>query len=173
MKQLSHNETPTSQRAFPITVLCDGISLPANIGAIFRLADAFGVERVIFGGSNVDVSSRKVRQVSRSTHKWVVHDQAQDLVTEISKLKEDKVPIIAIEITDNSCPIQELRIKNNQKIAILIGSEINGISQKALNLSDEVIHIPIFGKNSSINVSNTLAIVLYDIVKQFHENTPQ
>lgn len=169
MKQLSHTETPTSPRTFPITVLCDGITLPANIGAIFRLADAFGVEKVVFGGIDVDITSHKAKQVSRSTHQWVPHSQTPGLEAEISKLKAEGYQIFALEITDQSKPLHKLRIRQEQKIALVVGSEIQGISKEVLNLCDQAIHIPIYGRNTSMNVSNALAIILYDITLQLSQ----
>jgi len=166
MEQLSHTETSTSPRTFPIMVLCDGITLSANIGAILRLADAFGVEKVVFGGEKVGVSGRKVKHASRSTHLWVPHSQTTDLGAEISKLKVEGYNIIALEITDQSKPIHELRIRQKQKIAVVVGSEIQGISKGVLNLCNQAIHIPIYGKNTSINVSNALAVILYDITQK-------
>lgn len=168
MKQLSHTETPISPRTFPIMVLCDGITLPANIGAIFRLADAFGVEKVVFRGQKLDVSGRKVKQVSRSTHQWVSHYQTTDLEAEISKLKVEGYQIIALEITDQCKPIHELKIGKEQKIALVVGSETHGVSKKVLDLCDQAIHIPIYGRNTSMNVSNALAIILYDITRQLN-----
>ncbi|MCK5821417.1 MAG: TrmH family RNA methyltransferase [Bacteroidales bacterium] len=147
-------------------VLCDGITLPANIGAIFRLADAFGVEKIIFGGEGVITSGRKVKQVSRSTHQWVSHSQTPDLEAEISKLKAEGYQIIALEITDKSRPVQEMEVLPDQKFVIVVGSEMNGISQHVLNISDKAFHIPFFGRNSSMNVSNALAVVLYSITRK-------
>ncbi|MEA1875275.1 MAG: TrmH family RNA methyltransferase [Bacteroidota bacterium] len=168
MKQLTHTETPTSPRTFPIMVLCDGITLPANIGAILRLADAFGVEKIIFGGVGVKTSGRKVKQVSRSTHQWVPHKHTFNIAAEISTLKIEGYEIIALEITDQSEPIHELKIRKEQKIALVIGSEVQGISKEVLNLCNQASHIPIHGRNTSMNVSNALAIILYDITRQLN-----
>ena len=166
MKQLSHSETPTYPRTFPIMVLCDEITLSANIGVILRLADAFGVEKVVFGGEKVGISGRKVKYASRSTHLWVQHSQTPDLGAEISKLKLEGYEIIALEITDQSKPLHELRIRQKQKIAVVVGSEIQGISKGVLNLCNQAIHIPIYGKNTSMNVSNALAVILYKITNK-------
>lgn len=165
MKQLNHNETPITPRTFPIVVMCDGIVLPANIGAIFRLADAFGVEKVIFGGEDIDTSRRKVKQVSRSTHQWVKYKQTSDLPKAISELIAENYHIIGLEITNQSKPIDELNFSADQKTGLIIGGESHGISQEVLNLCDQTIHIPIYGRNSSMNVVNALAIFLHEITK--------
>ncbi|MBT3242261.1 MAG: TrmH family RNA methyltransferase [Bacteroidetes bacterium] len=166
MKQLQHKEIPKAESSLPITILCDGISLPVNIGNIFRLADAFGVERIVFAGQKIDVRNRKVKQVSRSTHLWIPYSNITLLPPEISELKNRGYFIIALEITDNSQVIQEVDLSSNQKTALIIGSEHKGISEEVLSLCDKTFHIPIFGQNTSMNVANALAVSLYEISKQ-------
>lgn len=166
MKQLRHDEITSSKHSFSIVVLCDSITLPANIGAVLRLADAFGVEEVIFGGEEVDVLSRKVKQVSRSTHQWIKYSHTPNLKSEINNLKLQAYQIIAMEITDQSQSIHEMRISPDQKIAIVIGSEATGVSQNVLALCSQSVHIPIYGRNTSMNVSNALAVMLYESTRQ-------
>ncbi len=161
MKQLSHTETNNLSSEHHITLLCDGIVLPANIGAIFRLADAFRVEEVIFSGTDIDLSSRKIKQVSRSTHQWINHRKSSDLAVEISQLKEKDYLIVALEITDQSTDLQHYPVGENQKTALIIGSETQGIRAEILDMVDQAVEIKMFGKNSSLNVSNSLAIALF------------
>ena len=71
-----------------------------------------------------------------------------------------------MEITDQSQSIHEMRISPDQKIAIVIGSEISGICQSVLDLCPQSVHIPIYGRNTSMNVSNALAVMLYEIIRQ-------
>lgn len=160
MEQLQHYSTPLSHQPRSITLLCDGISLAANIGGIFRLADAFGVEEVIFGNATIELASRKVKKVSRSTHQWVKHRISQDLISEVEHLAGKNYKIIALELTDKSLPINKLINRDDQSVALLIGSETTGVSKALLDRCKESYHIPVFGKNSSMNVTNALSIML-------------
>lgn len=166
MKQLGHYETPKTRGSVQIRILCDGITLAANRGVIFRLADAFGVEKVYFNGPLPNLTGKKVKRVSRSTHQWIPHQHCEDLKKEIRELKKQAYRIISLEITHESQPVYELEIPEERKIALLIGSEKEGISPELLELSDHIFHIPIFGKNSSMNVSSALAILLYEIIRK-------
>ena len=172
MKQLEHKEITATPHSLHIVILCDEIILPANIGAVLRLADAFGAERVIFGGEKINLSSPKVKRAARSTHQWIKHYQYKDLQSEIKNLKSEDYMIIALEITDKSQSIHQLQISPGQKYAIIIGSEVNGISDKVLNICDLSVHIPVYGLNSSMNVANALAVILYDITKQYEQAQP-
>jgi len=167
MKQLDHNQTPTIAPPRPITLICDGITLSANIGGIFRLADAFGVDEIIFGGDIIDTSSRKIKHVSRSTHNWVKHRNSEDLTREIQDYKAQGFKIIALEITSQSLPLAAIDFPKETQIVLVIGSEIAGVSESILYVCDAVYHIPMFGKNSSMNVTNALGILLYELTRDF------
>ena len=153
------------EQKFSITVVCDEVYFQQNIGSVFRICDAFGVESIIFTGENFILSERKVNKTSRNTHKTVPFEIIKDKNEIIRKLQEKKIQIIALEITDSSTSIDKIEI-TNQPIVLIIGSEIYGISKELLTIANITTHIPMFGKNSSMNVANSLSISLYEITKQ-------
>ena len=87
-----------------------------------------------------------------------------DHIGAIQQLKEEGNTIIGIEITDKSIDIQNFNFKNHKKIVLLLGSERNGIGN--INILDHSIAIPMFGKNSSMNVIHSLSIALYEVTNQ-------
>lgn len=91
------------------------------------------------------------------------HSTIEDYNELESYLTDNNFEIIALEITSNSKPLKEVMISFDKKIALLIGSEINGISEELLKLSDQIVHINMFGKNSSMNVVQAASIALYEI----------
>lgn len=165
MEQLNHYNIAFKERIFPITVVCDEVYFQQNIGSIFRICDAFGVEKIIFTGENFVLSERKVNKTSRNTHKTVPFEIIKNKNTVIRKLQEGNYKIIALEITDSSTSIEKIEFKN-QPIALIIGSEIYGISENLLQTATITSHISMHGKNSSMNVANSLSISLYEITKQ-------
>ena len=165
MEQLNHYNTDFKEQKFPITVVCDEVYFQQNIGSIFRICDAFGVESIIFTGEHFILSERKVNKTSRNTHKTVLFEVIKDKNEVIRKLQENDFQIMALEITDSSTPIDKIEI-TNKPIILIIGSEIYGISKELLALANITTHIPMFGKNSSMNVANSLSISLYEITKQ-------
>ncbi|WP_434035824.1 TrmH family RNA methyltransferase [Formosa sp. 4Alg 33] len=165
MAQLNHYNTQFSKKTFPITLVCDNVTNAPNIGSLFRTADAFGVEKLMLCGSYIPLG-RKMTKTSRATEKVVPFELQDDVHAVISKLKFEGYQIIALEITDTSIPLREANFSTSQPIALLIGDENFGVSEALLKASDMVVHIDMFGQNSSMNVVQATSIVLYELTKQ-------
>ena len=161
--QLTHEENQFQRKTFPITVVCDHIYFQQNIGSIFRISEAFGVENIIFLGKDIPLTPRKINKTSRSTHLHVPHSAIEKTSDVADYLLQNNFEIIALEITSNSKPLKEVTIPDDQKIALLIGSEIDGISEELLEISHQTVHINMFGKNSSMNVVQAASIALYEL----------
>lgn len=164
MKQLTHYDIQNKQQKFPITIVCDAIRTPENVGMCFRVAESFGVEKIYFHESSPSLDNRKVLKTARNTINQIKHEFYSNFEEKIGELKQEGNTIIGIEITDKSIKIQDFDFKNHEKIVLLLGSERNGISD--INLADFTIEIPMYGRNSSMNVIHSLAIVLYEITNQ-------
>ena len=168
MKQLTHNDIENGQKQFPITIVCDAIRTPENIGMCFRISESFGVQKIYFHENSPSIENKIVKKTARNTVNQIQHASYANFDTLINKLKAEGNTIIGIEITDKSINIQDFNFKNHGKIALLLGSERNGI--KNIHLVDETVAIPMFGRNSSMNVIHSLAITLYEVTNQFVKN---
>ncbi|MEL1241043.1 TrmH family RNA methyltransferase [Flavobacterium flavipallidum] len=164
--QLTHEENQFRSRQFPITLVCDHIYFQQNIGSLFRIGEAFGIERIIFLGKDIPLNYRKINKTSRSTHLHIPYTTIEENETLISFLQENNYEIIALEITSNSIALKDVLLPENKKIALIIGNEINGISEDLLNISNQIIHINMFGKNSSMNVVQATGIALYEFTSK-------
>ncbi len=161
--QLTHEENQFQRKTFPITLVCDHIYFQQNIGSLFRIAEAFGVENIIFLGKDIPLTPRKINKTSRSTHLNVPHSVIEETSVLKDYLLQNNFEIIALEIASNSKPLKEVVIPDNKKIALLLGSEIDGISDELLKISNQIVHINMFGQNSSMNVVQAASIALYEI----------
>ena len=164
MKQLTHYDIENTKQKFPITIVCDAIRTPENIGMCFRISESFGVDKIYFHQSSPSVENRKVINTARNTINQIKYQFYNNFTETIQQLKDDGNTIIGIEITDKSINIQDFNFKNHEKIVLLLGSERNGIEQ--INLVDATIAIPMYGRNSSMNVVHSLAITLYEVTNQ-------
>jgi tRNA G18 (ribose-2'-O)-methylase SpoU len=172
MKQLSHDEIKNKHQQFNITIVCDAIRTPENIGMCFRVAESFGVEQIYFHSTSPSTENRIVKKTARNTIQQINYNFYEDFGSLIHKLKAKGYTIIGIEITDKSINIQDFNFKKHEKIVLLLGSERNGIDQ--INLVDYTVAIPMFGRNSSMNVVHSLAITLYEATNQLtHSNYPE
>ena len=168
--QLNHYNTNFKQQSFPITLVCDNVTNAANIGSLFRIADAFGIEKIIFCGTHIPLG-RKMTKTSRATEKIVVFE-TYELISEIvSTLKKQNYTIISLEVANNSLPIDTYQFSKEKPIVLIVGDENFGISEEILTLSDAIIHINMFGQNSSMNVVQATNIALYEITRQLNEKS--
>ena len=164
MKQLSHKDIQNQQQQFPITIVCDAIRTPENIGMCFRIAESFGVSKIYLHESSPATDNSNVKRTARNTVNQITHSTYTSFNNTIQQLKEEGNTIIGIEITDKSIDIQNFNFKNHKKIVLLLGSERNGIEN--INHIDYSISIPMYGRNSSMNVIHSLGIALYEVTNQ-------
>lgn len=165
MSQLDHYSTKFTKRTFPITVVCENITNAANLGSLFRTSDAFGIEKLILCGQSISLG-RKMTKTSRATEKIVNYEICDLALKAIKDLISKGYNIISLEITDKSKSINECKFSNERPIALILGDENLGISEEILDLSDSIIHIEMYGNNSSMNVVQAANIALYEITNQ-------
>ncbi|PIE50331.1 MAG: rRNA methyltransferase [Flavobacteriales bacterium] len=163
MQQLHHANTQNNERKFPITLVCDAIRTPQNIGMIFRIAESFGVSKIYFHESSPSVDNKTVKKVARSTIREVKSETYSDFKALIGQLKKENT-IIGIELTDESINLPDFNFTQYQNIVLVLGSERHGIAETSI--LDHCVQIEMYGKNSSMNVANSLAITLYEVTQQ-------
>ncbi|MDN3493256.1 TrmH family RNA methyltransferase [Winogradskyella bathintestinalis] len=150
-----------------IKVICDNVTNAPNIGSLFRIADAFGIKELIFCGADITLGKRMAK-TSRSTEKYVNHSLNNDIEAQIKDLKANNYFLIALEITKNSQALSEFQLRTTQPIALILGDENFGVSDTILTQVDAVVHINMYGNNSSMNVAQATSIALYEITKQLN-----
>jgi len=163
--QLDHYSHKAKIQTHPFCLLAHDISSPENIGSLFRIADAFGLEKIYLSGHSPIPQNPKIKKTSRSTEKSVFFEYQDDPKEIISELKKSGYTIISLEITTSSIDIRELKIHPDEKICLILGSENEGINQDLLDLSDHTMHIPMHGQNSSMNVAAACAIACWEIIR--------
>ena len=161
-KQLAHHQYQKDEQHLKIILLCDHLQSPANIGAIFRLADAFAVQEVLFTQS-VNSSSSRLKRTARETYKSVPYRIIEDRCREIVGFHESGYTSIALELTQTSIPLQQLTKNEADKYVLIIGNEKTGVSDELLAKAQQQGHIPMYGQNSSMNVAQATAIGLYHL----------
>ena len=165
MKQLTHYDSKNSQKKFPITIVCDAIRTPENIGMCFRIAESFGVSKIYLHESSPSTDNRIVKKTARNTLNQIEHEMYSNYELLMLQLKEEGNTLIGIEITDKSIKIQDFDFKNSEKIVLFLGSERRGLSQ--VDHLDATVAIPMYGRNSSMNVVHSMAITLYEVTNQW------
>ena len=163
-EQLNHYNTPkTPAQTSELVLICDGVNSPANAGSLFRLADALGIKKLIFYKSRIDLNSNRLKRTSRSCEKRVAFSICDNLDELLASLREEDFQFIGLELTTTSVALNQFETAC-KKVALVLGNEQHGISQLLLDHLDHLVHIPMQGVNSSMNVSHAAAIAVYNLI---------
>lgn len=140
-----------------------------NVGAMFRTADAAGINKIYLTGytpTPLDRFGRKRGDMHKSalgSEEFVSWEQKKAILPLFTKLKQSKYQIIAIEQDKKSVDYKKVKLKN--KNAFMVGTEVTGIPKSVLKCCDVIAEIPMKGKKESLNVSVALGIALFGILK--------
>ena len=151
-------------------LILDNIRSVANTGLIFRTADRFSVSRIVLVGitpTPLDRFGRKRKdfaKVSLGTEDRVSWKYEKRIEPAINKLQKTGFEIVALERIANAENLKNFKPKN--KFALIVGSEINGVSKEALDLSNRVVEISMKGMKESLNVSVATGVALYNLLNK-------
>lgn len=150
-------------------LILNNIRSTENVGAIFRTSDAVGIDKIYITGytpAPLDRFGKKRNDIAKSAlgaEESVPWEIKKSFSMLLNKLKKDGYQIIALEQDKNS--VHYRKIKLGEKNAFLVGNEVLGIDKKTLAKCDQIGEIPMLGKKESLNVSVSLGIFLYGVLK--------
>lgn len=148
-------------------IILHNIRSVENVGAIFRTADAAGIDKIYLTGytpAPLDRFGRKRKDLAKSAlgaEEFVPWEQKKSVFPLLVKLKREKFTIIGIEQAENSVDYKKVKLK--KKNTFIVGAEVSGIPKKVLGKCDIVAEIPMRGKKESLNVSVALGIAVFRI----------
>ena len=151
-----------SQRQPDLTVLAERLHKPRNFSAIVRTCDAIGINQVhaVPGDEGLAIHWN----TSQGAEKWVKVEPHADLATACAHLRQQGFQLVAAHLSAEAKDYRELDY--TRPTALVVGTELFGVSEQALSLSDTQVMIPMKGMTQSLNVSVACAIVLYEAMRQ-------
>ncbi|GAB0154883.1 RNA methyltransferase [Chryseobacterium sp. Alg-005] len=158
-------ETFKKTEKIPLIVVLDNIRSMHNVGAAFRTADAFLIEKIILCGITPQPPHREIHKAALGATESVDWSHEKEINTTINDLKSQGFEIIGIEQTSSSQMITDFTIDKSKKYAIILGNEVDGISDEALPDIDTFLEIPQLGTKHSLNVSVCGGIVMWEFAK--------
>jgi tRNA G18 (ribose-2'-O)-methylase SpoU len=164
-RQLDHSQHRPAGKPYALCYLAHDLAIPANVGSLFRIADALGVENIWLTGRSAMPPHHKLRKTSRATEQHVPFSHAADPLPVLRALKADGYRIISLELTTASIDVRTLAVAAADRICLVLGAENAGVSQALLDISDQVVHIPMRGQHSSMNVAVACAIATFEITR--------
>lgn len=150
---------------FPIFVVLDDVRSMHNVGSVFRTGDAFHVNGIYLCGYTPCPPHRDIHKTALGATETVPWHYKESVTEALTVLKNEGYKIWAVEQAHNSTSLQEISFAPEAKIALVFGNEVSGVSDAALELCDGCIEIPQWGTKHSLNISVTVGVVLWDMVK--------
>ncbi|HBH05896.1 MAG TPA: RNA methyltransferase [Flavobacteriales bacterium] len=162
LNRLTIEEYKNSKKVSIVLVL-DNIRSLHNVGSIFRNADAFRIQSIVLCGITATPPNREIQKTALGSTDSVEWRYLESTVLAVEELKSKGYRVFALEQTDNSSLLEEVRFKSTDKIAIVVGNEVYGVQQEVINTADGVLEIAQFGTKHSLNVSVSCGIVLWQL----------
>jgi len=148
----------------PVVVVLDNIRSAMNVGSVFRTADAFAIEKIVISGISATPPNREITKTAIGATESVLWEYVKDISEALVFLKAGGYTIVGIEQTDHSIKLGS-PLPKSEKIAVVFGNEVEGISDIILEQLDYCIEIPQYGTKHSLNVSVCAGIVLWELTK--------
>lgn len=158
-------ETFKQSEKIPVIVLLDSIRSMNNVGAVFRTADAFIIEKILLCGITPQPPHREIHKAALGATESVDWYYENNVTDALQKLKSEGYKILAIEQTTGSIALNEQVISKDEKYVVIMGNEVDGVSDEALALCDGFIEIPQLGTKHSLNVSVCAGIIMWEFFK--------
>lgn len=154
----------------PMYFILDNIYDTYNIGGLFRLADALAIEKIYLCGEMEVPPNSRIKKASIGTYKvvpWEYRKTAGEAIEELRSKAQDqrsKIEIVAVE--QHSTAISYTKADYTMPVALILGNETYGITKETLKLANQIVEIPMWGINKSLNVIVSAAIISYWVVNK-------
>ncbi len=142
-----------------IRLLAHNIRSLWNVGSFFRTGDAFGVEHVYLTGYTGTPPRKEISKTSLGADEWIPWEHVDDPIALLRTLKDAGWTTIALELTPSAVDI--LAYDPPEKVCLVLGHEVEGVSQELLAACDVAVQIPMLGKKESLNVAVATGIALH------------
>ena len=147
----------------PVTVVLDNVRSEMNVGSVMRTADAFLIERIVLCGITPQPPKAEIHKTALGAEESVTWQYYPTTLEAIDNLKRDGYQICSIEQVHNSVSLEQFIVEKGQKIAVVMGNEVKGVSQEVVDASDMCVEIPQHGTKHSLNISCCAAIVMWHL----------
>jgi 23S rRNA (guanosine2251-2'-O)-methyltransferase len=154
-----------SSDKLPIVLLLENIRSMHNVGSVFRTADAFLVEAIYLCGYTPHPPHRDIHKTALGATETVLWKYEKNTLETIQFFKSAGYQIVGVEQVSGSTPLQKFKLNLGEKIVLIFGNEVDGVSEETLEYCDGCIEIPQYGMKHSLNVSVAAGMVLWELAR--------
>jgi tRNA G18 (ribose-2'-O)-methylase SpoU len=162
MNRLEVKDYKASEK-FQVIVILDNIRSGNNVGSVFRTADALRIEGVYLCGICAQPPHKDIQKTALGSTDTVLWKYFPSTLEAIDDAKQRGFDVYAVEQTHRSIYLDEFKAEPSSKIALVMGNEVRGVEQAAIDACKAAIEIPQFGTKHSFNISVSAGIVLWDL----------
>lgn len=159
-------EKSRKSRGDRLVIVLENIRSAMNVGSVFRTADALGISRIVLCGITAKPPDKEIHKTALGATESVPWEYHQKTGEVLNALKNSGYRILAVEQVHGSMALDAFHPKANEKLALVFGNELNGISEETLALCEQAIEIPQSGMKHSLNVSVSAGIVCWDLLQK-------
>ncbi len=158
-------ETFKQTEKIALVVVLDNVRSMHNVGAVFRTADAFIVEKIVLCGITPVPPHREIHKAALGATESVEWSYEKDISSTLQNLRNEGFQIIGIEQTTTSQNIEDFKLEKTGKYAMVLGNEVDGLTDEAMPIYDAFLEIPQLGTKHSLNVSVCGGIAMWEFFK--------
>lgn len=162
--RLSIEEYRESEKA-PVVLVLDNIRSQHNIGSAFRTADAFRVGKIYLCGICAVPPTPEIHKSALGAEFSVEWEHCDNTTEAVDRLIAEGYTVVSVEQAENSTMLQDFILDRDEKYAFVFGNEVHGVSQEVVDKSKMCLEIPQYGTKHSLNVSVSVGVVLWHILK--------
>jgi len=151
----------------PVVVVLDDVRSRHNVGSFFRTADAFGVERMLLCGFTPLPPHREIEKTALGATRSVPWDHHPSAVEAVRALQGEGYRVVAVEQTAQAVALDRVDLAGHERLALVFGNELDGVSPAVVEAADECVVIPQKGSKHSLNVSVCAGVVLWWFAGRF------
>lgn len=149
----------------PVILVLDNVRSLNNVGSAFRTADAFLIEEIFLCGVTGAPPNKEIEKTALGATASVKWTHFKTTLEAVEFLKQQHYKIYAIEQAKNSMRLNDFKYKE-EKTALVFGNEVYGVEQTVIDACDAVIEIPQAGTKHSFNISVSIGIVLWELLRE-------
>lgn len=149
----------------PLVLVLDNVRSLNNVGSAFRTADAFLVEEILLCGLTGTPPNKEIEKTALGATASVKWSHWATTLEAVKGLQEKGYKVMAVEQATNSVALQEYTYAG-EKTALVFGNEVYGVDQEVMHACNGVIEIPQAGTKHSLNVSVSMGVVLWELVRK-------
>ena len=168
LKELGRIDTAgfKKQEKTPIVLVLDNIRSGLNVGSGFRTADAFALEKLVLCGITAQPPHKEILKTAIGATDSVDWEYAEKTTDAVEKLRAEGYRIWAVEQAEGSTALQDFPLHTGDKVALIFGNEVKGVSKEVMQIVDGAIEIPQYGTKHSLNISVCLGITVWEIFRR-------